>query len=139
MIKSCFSDKEVDIATLICKDVTSDDLTNPNQIKTVISLNGDALYFSRSVVPYIRDYELHEWINKHTFYKHLGLYGYKKVTLKKLTQLNRSSLEIAESLEQNRWLENGYKIRTAISDWDSYGIDSPEDLVKVRDFFNDKV
>jgi 3-deoxy-manno-octulosonate cytidylyltransferase (CMP-KDO synthetase) len=137
MIISCFDDKDVDIATLICKDVTTDDLSNPNQIKTVISLNGDALYFSRSAVPYLRDFEMNEWINEHVFYKHLGLYGYKKDTLRKLTLLKRSSLEIAESLEQNRWLENGYKIRTAVSDWDSYGIDSPDDLVKINELFKD--
>jgi 3-deoxy-manno-octulosonate cytidylyltransferase (CMP-KDO synthetase) len=139
MIKSCFDDQEVDIATLICKDVTTDDLSNPNQIKTVISMNGDALYFSRSAVPYLRDFEMNDWIKNHVFYKHLGLYAYKKDTLQKLTLLKRSSLEIAESLEQNRWLENGYKIRTAVSDWDSYGIDSPEDLVKVNDLFKDLI
>jgi 3-deoxy-manno-octulosonate cytidylyltransferase (CMP-KDO synthetase) len=139
MIKSCFDDTDVDIATLICKDVTTEDLLNPNQIKTVISLNGDALYFSRSAVPYLRDFEMAEWIKNHVFYKHLGLYAYKKDTLKKLTMLKRSSLEIAESLEQNRWLENGYKIRTAVSDWDSYGIDSPEDLVKAHVLFKDLI
>jgi 3-deoxy-manno-octulosonate cytidylyltransferase (CMP-KDO synthetase) len=139
MIRSCFDDKEVDIATLICKDVTTDDLSNPNQIKTVISINGDALYFSRSAVPYLRDIDMNEWISKHVFYKHLGLYGYKKDTLRKLTLLKRSSLEIAESLEQNRWLENGYKIRTAVSDWDSYGIDSPEDIIKVKELFKDLI
>lgn len=139
MIKLCFDDKDVDIATLICKDVTTNDLLNPNQIKTVISLNGDALYFSRSAVPYLRDFEIDEWIINHVFYKHLGLYAYKKDTLKKLTMLKRSSLEIAESLEQNRWLENGYRIRTAVSDWDSYGIDSPEDLVKAQVLFKDLI
>ena len=139
MIKSCFDDQEVDIATLICKDVTTEDLSNPNQIKTVITLNGDALYFSRSAVPYIREFKMTEWIENHVFYKHLGLYGYKKDILRKLTTLKRSSLEIAEALEQNRWLENGFKIRTAVSDWDSYGIDSPEDIVKVKELFKDLI
>ena len=139
MIKSCFDDQEVDIATLICKDVTTEDLSNPNQIKTVITLNGDALYFSRSAVPYIREFKMTEWIENHVFYKHLGLYGYKKDILRKLTTLKRSSLEIAEALEQNRWLENGFKIRTAVSDWDSYGIDSPDDLLKAHKLFHELI
>jgi 3-deoxy-manno-octulosonate cytidylyltransferase (CMP-KDO synthetase) len=132
LIVSCFQDSSVEIATLICKIITFDDINNSNQIKTVITVNGDALYFSRSAIPFLRDVNQEEWLAKHIFFKHLGLYAYKKETLIKLTMLNRSSLEIAESLEQNRWLENGFKIRTALTDWDSVGIDTPDDLVRTK-------
>lgn len=133
LLASCFKDNSVEIATLICKVETNEDLFNPGQIKTVISCKGDALYFSRATIPYMRDVEKNKWLHNHNFYKHLGIYAYKKDTLKKLTLLNSSSLEIAESLEQNRWLENGYRIRTAITDWDSIGIDTPQDLERVKD------
>ena len=125
------------IATLICRAETKEDIFNPNQIKTVISVKGDALYFSRATIPYLRDAEMNEWSYKHNFYKHLGIYAYRKDTLKKLTLLKRSSLEIAESLEQNRWLENGYRIRTAVTDWESIGIDTPEDLERTKNLIKD--
>jgi 3-deoxy-manno-octulosonate cytidylyltransferase (CMP-KDO synthetase) len=137
LLASCFEDNSVEIATLICKAETSEDIFNPNQIKTVISAKGDALYFSRSTIPYLRDVEMNEWQHKHNFYKHLGIYAYRKETLKKLTLLKRSSLELAESLEQNRWLENGYRIRTALTDWDSIGIDTPEDLERAKNLIKD--
>jgi 3-deoxy-manno-octulosonate cytidylyltransferase (CMP-KDO synthetase) len=137
LILNCFDDKEVEIATLICKVDLGDDIVNPNQIKTVITKSGDALYFSRSAIPYLRDVRIEEWHLNHLFYKHLGLYGYKMETLKKLTDLKRSPLEIAESLEQNRWLENGFRIRTAITEWDSVGIDTPEDLERTKDLISD--
>ena len=137
LLASCFKDNSVEIATLICRAATSEDIFNPNQIKTVISVKGDALYFSRAAIPYLRDVEMNEWLYKHNFYKHLGLYAYRKDTLKKLTLLKSSSLEIAESLEQNRWLENGYKIRTVLTDWDSIGIDTPEDLERAKNLIKD--
>jgi 3-deoxy-manno-octulosonate cytidylyltransferase (CMP-KDO synthetase) len=132
LLVSCFEDNSVEIATLICKAETKEDIFNPNQIKAVISVKGDALYFSRATIPYLRDVDMNEWVYNHFYYKHLGIYAYKKDTLGKLTLLNRSSLEIAESLEQNRWLENGYSIRTALTDWDSIGIDTPEDLERAK-------
>jgi len=135
-IVRCFEDPSVEIATLICKVDLGEDIVNPNQIKTVITSRGDALYFSRSAIPFVRDAKIEEWHLKHLFYKHLGLYGYKKDILEKLTGLQRSSLEIAESLEQNRWLENGFLIRTAITEWDSVGIDTPEDLERTRNLIN---
>jgi 3-deoxy-manno-octulosonate cytidylyltransferase (CMP-KDO synthetase) len=137
LLTSCFEDNSVEIATLICRAETSEDIFNPNQIKTVISVKGDALYFSRAAIPYIRDVEMNLWLHKHNFYKHLGIYAYRKDILKKLTLLKRSSLEIAESLEQNRWLENGFKIRTALTDWDSIGIDTPEDLERANNLIED--
>jgi 3-deoxy-manno-octulosonate cytidylyltransferase (CMP-KDO synthetase) len=95
------------------------------------------LYFSRATIPYFRETDESEWSYKHSYYKHPGIYAYKKATLKKITALRRSSLEITESLEQNRWIENSYKIRTAITDWDSIGIDIPEDLERAKELLKD--
>ena len=106
------------------------EIFDSNVVKVVCSTNGNALYFSRSVIPYLRDKEQSEWSQKYVFYKHIGLYAYRTDTLKKITRLQRSPLEIAESLEQNRWLENGFRIRTAVTEWESIGIDTPDDLEK---------
>jgi 3-deoxy-manno-octulosonate cytidylyltransferase (CMP-KDO synthetase) len=94
--------------------------------------NGDAIYFSRAALPFLRDHDTSSWSSNHVYYKHIGLYAYTTDTLKKITLMPRSSLEIAESLEQNRWIENGYRIRTAITKWESIGIDTPEDLEKAN-------
>lgn len=136
-LAGCFEGDDVEIATLVRKVESGNDLFNTNQPKVVISKKGDALYFSRSTIPYVRDEEMKDWTGKHVFYKHIGIYGYRKQILKEITSLKRSSLEIAESLEQNRWLENGYKIRTAVTDWESIGIDSPEDLGRAAPFIDD--
>jgi len=133
LLVSCFKDDSVEIATLIRKVLPGENLSNINHTKVVVTINGDAMYFSRAIIPYVRDADIDVWTFKHCFYKHLGIYGYRTDTLRKLTSLNRSSLEIAESLEQNRWLENGYRIRTALTDWESIGIDTPEDLKKAND------
>jgi 3-deoxy-manno-octulosonate cytidylyltransferase (CMP-KDO synthetase) len=127
-IKSCFSDRNVEIATLIRKADPGEDIFNPNQVKVVLDSEGNAIYFSRSAIPYYRDAEPSEWSGKHTFFKHIGLYAYRTGVLKKITKLPRSPLEIAESLEQNRWIENGLKIRTAVTKWESISIDTPDDL-----------
>jgi 3-deoxy-manno-octulosonate cytidylyltransferase (CMP-KDO synthetase) len=137
LLMSCFSDDSVEIATLIRKVEEGEDLFNPNEPKVVISSSGDALYFSRATIPYFRETDESEWSYKHSYYKHPGIYAYKKATLKKITALRRSSLEITESLEQNRWIENSYKIRTAITDWDSIGIDIPEDLERAKELLED--
>jgi 3-deoxy-manno-octulosonate cytidylyltransferase (CMP-KDO synthetase) len=97
-----------------------------------LNINGDAIYFSRAVIPYIRDAEKSDWPKKHDFYKHIGLYAYRTETLKRITILPRSPLEIAESLEQNRWIENGLRIRTAVTKWESVSIDTPDDLEKAK-------
>jgi 3-deoxy-manno-octulosonate cytidylyltransferase (CMP-KDO synthetase) len=133
LLVSCFKNVSVEIATLIRKVLPGENLSNINHTKVVVAINGDAMYFSRAIIPFVRDAENDVWSFKHCFYKHLGIYGYRTDTLRKLTSLNRSSLEIAESLEQNRWLENGYRIRTALTDWESIGIDTPEDLKKAND------
>jgi len=139
LLKRCFTGDEVEIATLVREVLSGEDIFNPNQPKVILSSAGDALYFSRAAIPYIRDAEKNEWTSKHVYYKHIGLYGYRTETLKKITQLPRSPLEISESLEQNRWLENGFKIRTAVTEWESIGIDTPEDLDKASslpEYFN---
>ena len=130
LLKSCFEDKNTELATLVRETSPGDDIFNPNQPKVILDFEGNAIYFSRAAIPFIRDSEPSEWTEKHVFYKHLGMYAYRTDTLKKITKLPRSPLEKAESLEQNRWIENGYKIRCAVTIWESFGIDTPEDLVK---------
>jgi len=137
LLIDCFKDKEVDLATLIRKVDATEDIFNPNQPKVIINNSGDAIYFSRSVIPYVRDAEKEIWTKKHLFYKHLGLYAYRTHVLNKITKLSRSPLETAESLEQNRWVENGYTIRTAVTKWESIGIDTPEDLEKAKNLLED--
>jgi 3-deoxy-manno-octulosonate cytidylyltransferase (CMP-KDO synthetase) len=127
-----FNDESVDIATLIRKTDSGEDIYNPNQPKVIINCYNDAIYFSRAAIPYLRDVKQEDWSKEHVFYKHIGLYAYKSEVLNKITQLPRSPLEISESLEQNRWIENGYKIRAAITEWESIGIDTPEDLEKAN-------
>ncbi|HAM08970.1 MAG: 3-deoxy-manno-octulosonate cytidylyltransferase [Bacteroidetes bacterium GWE2_41_25] len=132
LLMNCFNSGGVELATLIREAVPGEDIFNPNQPKVIVNALGDAIYFSRSVIPFIRDADKNEWTMKHVFYKHIGLYAYRSETLQKITRLTRSPLEIAESLEQNRWIENGYRIRTAVTEWESIGIDTPEDLEKAK-------
>ena len=132
LLMECFDDESVEIATLIRKAEPGEDIFNPNQPKVILNSAGDAIYFSRAAIPFIRDAEKSEWSRKHDFYKHIGLYAYRTETLKKITLLPRSVLEISESLEQNRWIENGYRIRTAVTLWESIGIDTPDDLEKAK-------
>lgn len=132
-LMNCFDDKDVQLATLVkpfCKEDGFDALFNANSPKVVLNKNNEAIYFSRSIVPYIRDTHHTEWLNKHTFYKHIGMYAYRSDILKEITQLPQSSLELAESLEQLRWIENGYRIKTGITDIETIGIDTPEDMEK---------
>ena len=139
LLKSCFNDKNVQIATLIRKTEPGEDIFNPNQVKVILDSEGNAIYFSRTAIPYYRGLDAAEWSEKHIFFKHLGLYAYTTETLKKITRLARSPLEIAESLEQNRWLENGLKIRTAVTDQESISIDTPDDLERALRHLDDFV
>lgn len=130
-LKECFDSKDVELATLVKpfkKEDGFDALFNPNSPKVVINKKSEAIYFSRSIVPYIRDAYHTEWLDKHTFYKHIGMYAYRVDVLKEITQLPQSSLEKAESLEQLRWIENGYRIRVGYTDVETIGIDTPEDM-----------
>lgn len=130
-LKECFDSKDVELATLVKpfkKEDGFDVLLNPNSPKVVINKKSEAIYFSRSIVPYIRDAHHTEWLDKHIFYKHIGMYAYRVDVLKEITQLPQSSLEKAESLEQLRWIENGYRIRVGYTDVETMGIDTPEDM-----------
>ena len=109
-------------------------LQNPNSPKVVVSDDWRALYFSRSVIPYLRGIDQKEWLLRHTFYKHIGLYAYRTDTLGEITRLPQSTLEKAESLEQLRWLDNGYIIRVGTTDVETIGIDTPDDLKKAEEF-----
>lgn len=136
-IARCFDDPSTDIATLVKPFTPADGLAaleNPNSPKVVLGTAGQALYFSRSVIPYLRGVPREEWLERHTFYKHIGMYAFRRETLYAVTALPQSALERAESLEQLRWLENGYRIRTGISDVETIGIDTPEDLAKAEAF-----
>ena len=135
-VMNCFP---TDIATL-AKPYTEHDcieeLLTPNIVKVVFSQQtGEAMYFSRSVIPYLRGVEQSEWISKGQYFSHIGLYAYRADVLLRITQMPQTPLEKAESLEQLRWLENGLKIKVAVSDTKSIGIDTPEDLQQAIDYF----
>lgn len=133
----CFDSPEVQLATLVKpfrKSDGFDALFNPSSPKVVLNKNSEAVYFSRSIIPYIRDVHHTEWLDKHTFYKHIGIYGYRVDVLGEITRLPQSSLEKAESLEQLRWIENGYKVKVGITDQETIGIDTPEDMEKALAF-----
>jgi len=127
-VANCFMDKNVQLATLVMKLDNLNELTNPNTIKVIVSKKKEALYFSRAKIPYYRGEDFTEGLKRHTYFKHVGIYGYRTDVLGEVTKLERSSLEIAESLEQLRWLENGYKIAVEFTDLESHSIDTPEDL-----------
>lgn len=119
------------LATLIKPIEDKESLFNPNKVKVVTDKNGRALLFSRQAIPYMRDENKDEWMSSHTYFQHIGMYGYKKETLMQITKLESSSLETCESLEQLRWLENGYSINTDITHIEGKCIDTPEDLKEV--------
>lgn len=137
LLKSCFDDPATDIATLVKPFAEADGLAaleNPNSPKVVLDAKSRALCFSRSVIPYLRGVEREQWLARHTFYKHIGLYAFRTEALLAVTSLPPSPLERAESLEQLRWLENGYRIGVGISEDETIGIDTPEDLEKAEAF-----
>jgi len=132
---ACFNDSETEIATLISKTESNADIFNPNKPKVIIDNRNYAIYFSRSPIPYLRGIKKEDWHLHHTFYQHLGIYAYRNKILKKITKLPVSGLEIAESLEQNRWLENGFKIKTDITLKKNISVDTPEDLEQLIKMF----
>lgn len=138
----CFDDADTQIATLVKPFAEADGwqaLQNPNSPKVVVSDTGRALYFSRSVIPYLRGIAQEEWLAHHTFYKHIGLYAYRMETLAEITRLPQSTLEKAESLEQLRWLDHGYVIRVGQTDVETIGIDTPDDLARAEEFLKQKL
>ncbi|MDD2961366.1 MAG: 3-deoxy-manno-octulosonate cytidylyltransferase [Muribaculaceae bacterium] len=138
-IKNCFDSNEIKIATLV-KEFNSNysfsQLEDPNTPKVIVTKDMFAQYFSRSIIPYIRGIEKDNWTKNHKFYTHVGMYAYRISTLKEITSLQQSNLEIAESLEQLRWIENGYKIKVGITNFQSIGIDTPKDLELAEKYIN---
>lgn len=132
-----FEHTETQIGTLGKRFETIDAALNPNSPKIVTDLQGFALYFSRSIIPFVRGQEQAVWLEKYPFLKHLGLYAYRREVLREVTKLPQSPLEIAESLEQLRWLENGYRIRVGLTDVETVGIDTPEDLQRAEEFLKE--
>lgn len=131
----CFDDEITQIATLgKLFGNNFEAIANCNSPKIVIDNRGYAMYFSRSVIPFIRGKQTEEWAEAYPFVKHIGLYAYRREVLAEITQLPQSSLEIAESLEQLRWLQNGYRIKVGLTDVETVGIDTPEDLQRAEEF-----
>lgn len=131
LLISCFTDPQVQLATLIKGIHTPEELFNHNLPKVILNSKREAVYFSRQTIPYIRNAEKENWLKAHQFYKHIGIYGYTVPVLLEITKLAPSSLEIAESLEQLRWVENGYSIQTRVTTIETIAIDTPEDLNKI--------
>jgi len=135
LLKAAFQNPATQIATLVKPFSPDDDfenLFNPNTPKVVLNSKGQAFYFSRSIIPYIRGKHHSEWLKSHVFYKHIGIYAYKPDVLKEITSLPQSISEKAESLEQLRWIENGYIIQTMITHEETVGIDTPDDLERAK-------
>jgi len=123
--------REVRLATLVQVIEDENALFDPNRVKVVLDKSGKALLFSRSTIPHNNKFPKHEWVTKHVYYKHVGIYAYRLEALKEITRLPPSKLEQMESLEQLRWLENGFDIHTGITAEVSPSVDTPEDLAKI--------
>jgi 3-deoxy-manno-octulosonate cytidylyltransferase (CMP-KDO synthetase) len=128
---ACFEDKETDIATLVKKVHQVKELESPSMVKVVINNKDQAMYFSRSIIPYIHEVPIEQWTEQYDFYEHVGIYGYTQKALKSITQMPVSSYEVFEKLEQLRWLENGLTIKVAYTNIESEPIDTPEDLKRI--------
>ena len=136
-VMECFDDAQTEIATLVKPfgaDVPVETIENPNSPKVVVDANGYALYFSRSVIPYLRGIDKAQWPKHHTFLKHIGLYAYRADALKRITSMPMGELETCESLEQLRWLQAGFRIKVGTTDVETIGIDTPEDLQRAEQF-----
>lgn len=127
-----FDEKETQIATLVKKITSPDELFNHNNVKVILNKRSEAIYFSRSPIPYNRNFPEQEWLKYSTYYKHIGIYGYRSNILNEIAALPKTNLEVTESLEQLRWIENGYSIKAEITSLESIAIDTPEDILKVK-------
>ena len=134
-----FDHTDTQIGTLGKRFDSMDAVTNQNSPKIVCDKDGFALYFSRSVIPFVRGEEQATWLQHYPYLKHLGIYAYRREVLHAVTQLPPAPLEVAESLEQLRWLYNGYRIRVGLTDVETVGIDTPDDLKRAEDFLASKV
>lgn len=141
-IKHCFDDTTTQIATLVkpfAADAPFEQIANPNSPKVVVSNDNYALYFSRSVIPYLRGIPQEEWATKHRYLKHIGLYAYRTEVLKNITSMPQGELEQCESLEQLRWLQAGLRIKVGYTDVETIGIDTPEDLQRAENFLKNSI
>nr|WP_294790218.1 3-deoxy-manno-octulosonate cytidylyltransferase [uncultured Mucilaginibacter sp.] len=127
-LAACFAAPDVQIATLIKRIKNEQELHNPNSPKVVVNKMNEAVYFSRSALPHIRGEQPENWLEFYTYYKHIGIYAYRADVLQQITKLEVSALEKAEALEQLRWIENGYRIKVAETDFETYAVDTPADL-----------
>jgi 3-deoxy-manno-octulosonate cytidylyltransferase (CMP-KDO synthetase) len=134
LLANCFMQETTDIATLVKRITAESELSNPNTVKVVLDEKQKALYFSRSTIPYQRNFPVDQWLNSGLYYKHIGIYGYRINILQEIVKLPPNNLEQAESLEQLRWLANGYRIQTAITELETISVDTPEDLIRVNQF-----
>ena len=125
---------DTQLASLVKRIGDEDELFSPNTVKVVMDRDANALYFSRNPIPFMRNLEHKEWLWKGVFYKHVGIYAYKAETLRQIADMQPSALEISESLEQLRWLENGLSIRMAVTESENVSIDTPSDLAKAEQF-----
>lgn len=132
LLAGLFGNPEIEIGTLVKKLIDSSNLDNPNTMKVVLDIHGNAMYFSRSPIPFVRGVEKSKWLEHNFFYHHIGIYGYRVDILEKIAVLPQGKLELAESLEQLRWLANGFKIRTAFTEFETLSVDTPEDLEKLK-------
>lgn len=138
LLATCFENPQTKIATLVKEIGTPEELFNQNIPKVVRNTFGEAIYFSRQTIPFLRGVDQEQWLKKQTFYKHIGIYAYQVDTLRALTQLPVSILEEAEALEQLRWIENGYAIQTAVTTHETVAVDTKEDLNKILKLFFNK-
>lgn len=131
-VVSCFENQNVQIATLVKPFSPGEDMSNPNSPKVILNQKSEAIYFSRSVIPYIRGKEQPQWQSAFRYLKHIGLYAYRANILRRITRLQQTPLELAESLEQLRWIENGFRITVVETDLETLAVDTPEDLERVK-------
>jgi 3-deoxy-manno-octulosonate cytidylyltransferase (CMP-KDO synthetase) len=132
LLCSLFDDANTQIATLVKKITSTNELFNHNNVKAILNKRNEAIYFSRSPIPYNKNFPEHDWLKYSTYYKHIGIYGYRVETLNVISKLPKTNLEITESLEQLRWIENGYTIKADITSQESIAIDTPDDIMKVK-------
>ena len=132
LLCSTFDSEETKVATLVKKITSIDELFNHNNVKVILNKRKEAIYFSRTPIPYNRNFPEQEWLKYSTYYKHIGIYGYRTLTLLELSKLAKTNLEVTESLEQLRWIENGYSIRAEITSLESIAIDTPDDLLRIK-------
>ncbi|MFY0653261.1 MAG: 3-deoxy-manno-octulosonate cytidylyltransferase [Cyclobacteriaceae bacterium] len=134
ILTSCL-DGQTELGTLVRYETDLEKLSSPTEMKVVLNKYNEAMYFSRSIIPFVRDHVKDDWANNHKFYLHVGIYAYRADVLREIVKLDPTSLEQIECLEQLRWLENGYKIKTALTGHPSFMIDTPEDLEDALEYF----